>query len=63
MSTEKYELPTEDEIRRPNIDDDDEMEEYLRIYLETEYAHEVESFTFEYDMRKVYITNIKWKED
>ena len=56
-------FPTEDDIHRPDIDDDDEMEQHIREYLEREYHCEVESFTFTYDMRRVYIENIKWKEE
>ena len=58
------ELISEDEIGRPSfIDDYDEMEDFVRDYLETEYGHKVVSFTLEYDMRNVYITNIEWGEE
>jgi len=56
-------LPTEDEIRRPGgIDNTNDMEIYVKDYLENEYNHAVKSFDIEYDMRKVYITEIVWEE-
>ena len=59
----KEELPTEDEIRRPSdIDDTEELEEYVTKYLESEYKHEVKSFMMEFDSRKIYISEIKWSE-
>lgn len=59
----REELPSEDEISRPDIDDYDEMEQYVREYLKIEYGYEAKSFRLEYDMRLVYITNIEWKEE
>lgn len=57
------ELPTEDEISRPSdIDDAEELEEYVTEYLESEYNHEVRSFNMEFDSRKIYISEIKWSE-
>ena len=58
------ELTSENIISRPgSIDDYDKMEKYVRDYLETEYGHKVVSFTLEYDMRNVYISNIEWGEE
>lgn len=58
------ELTSENVIGRPSsIDDYDEMEDFVRDYLETEYGHKVVSFTLEYDMRNVYISNIEWGEE
>lgn len=59
----REELPNEDEISRPDIDNYSEMEQYVREYLKTEYGYEAKSFKLEYDMRSVYITNIEWKEN
>lgn len=59
----REELPNEDEISRPDIDNYSEMEQYVREYLKTEYGYEAKSFKLEYDMRSVYITNIEWKEE
>lgn len=56
-------LPTEDEIRRPGgIDDTNDMEIYVKGYLESEYNHAVKSFNVEYDMKNVYITEIIWED-
>lgn len=61
---EEDELPTEDEIRRPGpINTDKQFEDYIRNYLEYEYGSEVESFVYEFDMSRIYIYNIIWKED
>lgn len=61
---EEDELPTEDEIGRPgSIDSDKRFEDYICNYLESEYGAEVESFAYEFDMRRIYIYNIVWKED
>lgn len=57
-------LPTEDEIGRPgSIDSDKQFEDYICNYLESEYGAEVESFAYEFDMRRIYIYAIVWKED
>ena len=56
-------LPESDETHRPGgLDSDAEIDNYVRSYLEEEYGHEVKSFSVEFDMRKIYISNIIWKE-
>ena len=63
-NSKKVDLPEEDEIGRPgSIDSDKQFENFIRDYLECEYGSEVESFTYEFDMRRIYIHNIVWKED
>lgn len=61
---EENSLPTQVEIHRPgSIDDEDEMDIYIRNYLETEYGHKVSSFYMEFDATRIYISNIEWGED
>ena len=56
-------LPTEDEIYRPGYADTDrDVEKYIRKYLNKEYRHKVKSFTYEFDCRRIYISDITWKE-
>ena len=54
-------LPCEIELYRPNIEDEDELEEYVRETLELEYGHKIQSFTLEFDINKVYISDIEWE--
>ena len=63
MVDESYkELPTEDEIYRPgSLDNEHQIERYIYKYLKKEYKHTASSFTCEFDCRKIYISNIKWK--
>ena len=60
MDEDDLNLPKELEIARPDINDLDEMNEYISNYLSDEYGFCVKSFNFEFDMSKVYITEIDW---
>ena len=54
-------LPSEVEINRPsNLETDDDFDEYISDYLSDEYGFCVNSFNYEFDMRKIYISNINW---
>ena len=63
MRNDSYnDLPTEDEIYRPDyLDTEHQIERYIYKYLKKEYKHTASSFTFEFDVRKIYISNIIWR--
>lgn len=55
------ELPTEEDFYNPNLDDEDEIEEFAREKLEELYCgYKVVSFTFEFDVSRIYVTEIQW---
>lgn len=57
-------LPNEIEIRRPsNLETDNDFEEYISNYLSDEYGFCVNSFNYEFDMKKIYISNIDWNKE
>lgn len=54
-------LPSEEEIARPSsIDSDSRMEKYIRSQLHDKYGYKPKDFSFEFDMRKIYISEIEW---
>ena len=57
---DELDLPTEVEISRPDIEDIDEIEEYISDYLSDEYGFCVNSFKFDFDTKKIYIYDIDW---
>ena len=59
--TDVSELPTEEDFYNPGLDDEDEIEEYARHKLEEiYYGYKVISFTFEFDVSRIYVTEIEW---
>ena len=56
-------LPDNDEIRRPGgLDDENDIEVYARNALEEEYGHKIKSCNVEFDMKNIYISDIKWED-
>ena len=60
LENNKLNLPREEEISRPCIEDFNEMAEYISSYLRNEYGFCVNSFKFDFDMKKIYIYDIDW---
>ena len=56
----ELELPEEDTISKPNIENLDELDEYVSNYLSDTYGFCVKSFNFDFDECKLYIYDIKW---
>ena len=59
--TETKNLPDELTISRPsNLETDDDFDEYISDYLSDEYGFCVNSFNYEFDMTRIYISKINW---
>lgn len=58
--TKETELPTEDEINNPNLDNEEDIREYVSDYLEQTYKCWACWFEVEFDTRKIYISKIDW---